>query len=76
MLQIECVFKSKIQIKGGGSPGVILGNGISFFYMPIKPFKGPLICRSNEVSTPIGAKVMGVQIFGGPRPQNFKMVSA
>ena len=58
-------------LKGG-----ILDSYKFIFYMNINPSRGPLICRSNEVSTPIGGKVKGVQIFGGHRPQNFKIVSA
>ena len=52
-----------------GSPGVFLGNGISFLHNNIKYSRGPLIRRSNEVSTPIGAKVMGVQISGVADPK-------
>ena len=45
-------------LRGGGSPGVFLGNTISFLYINIKSSRGTLIRRSNEVSTPIEAYVI------------------
>ena len=61
------------------STRIFLGYGKWYFYMPYRTlvqsglmYKAPLIWWSNEIFIPIGAKVMGVQIFGAPDPQILK----
>ena len=70
------IFKRMFLVKGCGSTLLFWVNEL--FYMTIKHFMVPLICRSDEVPTQLGAKVMGLKkrkkckLFGFTKNLNMK----